>query len=122
MPDSTLTIDYSITSVTNNADGTTTLAYTLSFDNPVVTQNRTDKFRTSELAAGINTSTDDGLTKLEQLKENFVNLANAYLKEFAKKVRQEQEKQDALLIDDALGEVSGLSTTLNISGSVTVSV
>jgi len=123
MPDSSLTIDYTITSITNSADGLSTIVWSMSHTGTSLDEDRTgDKFRTEDLTANIETSTDDGSTKIAKVQANFENLAVPYFKAFAKRVRLAQEQADVNYLDDLVGDVEGFSVgqPKTISGSVTV--
>lgn len=122
MPDSSLTIDYTITSITNSADGLSTIVWSMSHTGTELTENRTgDKFKTADLTSDINTSDDDGSTKITKVKANFENFADPYFKAFAKRVRLAQEQADVNYLDDLVSSVSGMSTEMkSISGSVIV--
>jgi hypothetical protein len=123
MPDSSLTIAYTITSITNSADGLSTIVWSMSHSGTSLTESRPgDKFKTSDLTSNIITSTDDGSTKIGKVKANFENFAVPYFQAFAKRVRLAQEQTDANYLDELVGSVSGLSVgeAPSISGSVTI--
>lgn len=124
MPDTSLTIDYTIASLTNSADAMTTVVWSMSHVGTGLTENRTgDKFKTDDLVGDINTTDDDGSTKIEKVKTNFEAKALPYFNAFAKRVRLAQEQADVAYLDDIVDEVTGLSMGGGkpISGSVKVS-
>ena len=124
MPDTDLTIDYTITSIVNTADGISTIVWSMSHIGTGLDEDRTgDKFRTEDLTSDINTTDDDGSTKIEKVKTNFENFAVPYFKAFAKRIRLAQEQADVDYLDDLVDSVSGFSAgqAKSISGSVVVS-
>lgn len=126
MPDTTLSIDYTITSITSTADGLSTVVWSMSHTGTSLTENHAgDKFRTVDLTSNIETSQDDGGTKINKVKANFENFAIEYFKAFAKKVRLAQEQADAEYLTGETGTVAGLSTELGehfCTGTVIVGV
>lgn len=125
MPDSSLTIDYTIASITNADDGYTTINWSMTFVGyslgTTYTLSRTgDKFKTSDLALGVETTTDTPEAKRETLRTNFERVALAYFQAFAKTVRAGLAKDDLAFLDDETGDVEGLSTSPKISGSVVI--
>ena len=72
MPDITLTIDYSVTGITNTADGLSTIVWSMSEATTMLTEAHAgDKFNTAELTQNILTSSDDGGTKINKVEKNF---------------------------------------------------
>lgn len=110
MPDTSITIDYTIASITNSADGLSNIVWSMSHTGTSLTESRTgDKFRTADLTSNILTSEDDGGTKINKVKANFENFAVPYFTAFAKRVRLAQEQADIGYLDDSTGSVTGLS-------------
>lgn len=123
MPDTSLTINYTITSITNTDDGLSTIVWSMTHPGTSLTESHSgDKFKTADLTSNIITSTDDGSIKIAKVKANFENFAVPYFQAFAKRVRAAQNKSDVNYLDSLVGSVSGLSVgeAPSISGSVTV--
>jgi len=122
MSDSSLSIDYTIASITNTSDGFSTIAWSLTHVDTGLNESRTgDKFKTEDITNGISTTDDDNPTKIDKLKTNFETKALPYFQAFAKRVRLAQGQSDIALLDDIDDSVSGLSVMdINFSGSVTI--
>jgi hypothetical protein len=117
MPDSSLSIDYTINSITNGSDGFTTIVWALTHDGTATTENRTgDKFKTIDIANGVSTD-DDNTEKITKLKYNFELIARPYFQAFAQRIRLIQSRADIALLDDVTDTVEGLSVNI-ISGTV----
>lgn len=123
MPDASLTINYTITSITSTPDGVSTIVWSMSHVGTSLTESRPgDKFKTEDLTANIETTNDDGSTKIGKVKANFENFAVPYFKAFAKRVRLAQEQADVAFLDDVVDSVEGFSVGgVEISGSVVIS-
>jgi len=122
MSDTSLTISYLITSITNAANGMSTVVWSMSYADPVVDEARAgDKFKTADLSQGI-TSSDSGYDITVKVQANFENLAAPYFKAFAGRVRLAQDQSFANYLDGQTGDVSGFSVSVQkpMSGSVTV--
>lgn len=123
MSDSTLTITYTITSITTTG-GMSTIVWNMAEAVSGATSSRTgDKFKTSDLADGVD-SRDSDYDKLLKLQANFEALAAGYFKAFAVQARAAMDADFANLLDDSTNDVEGFSVgnILNtpISGSVTI--
>lgn len=123
MSDSTLTITYTITSLTTS-NGTSTIVWNMAEAISGATSSRTgDKFKTSDLANGVE-SRDADYDKLLKLQANFETLAAPYFKAFAVQARAAMDADFTNLLDDLTNDVEGFSVgnILNtpISGSVTI--
>ena len=123
MSDSTLTITYTITSITTTG-GMSTIVWNMAEAVSGATSSRTgDKFKTSDLAEGVE-STQSDYDKLLKLQANFEALAAGYFKAFAVQARAAMDADFTNLLDDQAGDVEGFSVgnILNtpISGSVTI--
>lgn len=123
MSDSTLTITYTITSLTTS-NGTSTIVWNMAEAISGATSSRTgDKFKTSDLADGVE-SIDSDYDKLLKLQANFETLAAPYFKAFAVQARAAMDADFTNLLDDLTNDVEGFSVgnILNtpISGSVTI--
>lgn len=123
MSDSTLTITYTITSITTTG-GVSTIVWNMAEAISGETSSRAgDKFKTSDLANGVD-SRDSDYDKLVKLKANFEALAAGYFRAFAAQARATMDATFTNLLDDETGDVEGFSVggILNkpISGSVTI--
>jgi hypothetical protein len=109
MSDTSITVEYSITTITNNANGLTTIVWELSEGTTLLTESRTgDKFKTSDLAEGVVTQ-DSDYDKLVKLQTNFETVAMPYFEAFAKRVRLAQDQSFTDLLETQTGDVEGLS-------------
>lgn len=123
MSDSSLTITYTITSLTT-ASGMSTIVWNMAEAVSGATSSRTgDKFKTSDLASGVE-STDSDYDKLVLLQTNFETLAAPYFKAFAVQARAAMDADFTDLLDDLTDSVEGFSVgnILNtpLSGSVVI--
>lgn len=126
MPDATVTIDYTITALTNNSDlpQTASVEYTLSHADTALEEDRTDTFLVSELTNSIETSTDTLAERQAQLQTNFEALALFFFTDFASKVKAAQGALDAADLVDLVGdvEINSFSKLLTLQGRVIISI
>lgn len=123
MSDTSITITYTITSLTTTG-GMSTIVWNMAEAVSGATSSRTgDKFKTSDLADGVE-STQSSYDKLVKLQANFEALAAGYFRAFAVQARAAMDADFTNLLDDQTGDVEGFSVggILNapISGSVTI--
>lgn len=108
MPDSSLDISYTIDTVTVYPNNTTTIAFTLSHEDTEFSKSYSFDVLSTELTDDVTSDMTDE-EKQETIQSNFANLANHYFVLFAKLVRNQQAYDDADLLDDLSGIISGLS-------------
>ena len=109
MSDASITISYEITTITNNANGMSTVAWEMSEALTALTEVRAgDNFKTASLANGV-LSTDSDYDKLVKLQANFEDAALPYFQAFAKRVRLAQDQAFTDLLETQTGDVEGLS-------------
>jgi hypothetical protein len=124
MADASLTIQYTITTITT-ANGMSTIVWSMFEAISGETSSRTgDRFKTSDLADGVE-STDADYDKILKLQANFEALAEPYFRAFAIQCRA---AMDAAFVEDLetiVDTVEGFSVggaiKMPITGSVTVS-
>jgi hypothetical protein len=110
MSDASISVSYTITSITNAPNGLSTVVWGMSESTTSLAESRLgDKFKTSELASGVETA-DTGAQKTQKIKANFERVALPYFKAFAERVRFTQDQTFAELFDDETGEVEGSGT------------
>ena len=96
MADASLTITYTITTITT-ANGMSTVVWQMDEAISGETSSRTgDRFKTSDLADGVE-STDSDYDKLTKLQANFEALAEPYFRAFAVQCRA---AMDASFVED----------------------
>jgi hypothetical protein len=122
MADTSITVEYTITSITHTSNGLSTVVWSMSHDGTALEEDRTgDKFKTADLSTGIS-STDSDYDKGVKVQRNFEDIASPYFKSFAVRVRLAQDQSFANYLDDQTGEVGSLSTSDKpIKGTVIVS-
>jgi len=109
MSDASITISYEITTITNNANGMSTVAWEMSEALTALTEVRAgDNFKTASLANGV-VSQDSDYDKLTKLQANFEDAALPYFQAFAKRVRLAQDQSFTDLLETQTGDVEGLS-------------
>jgi hypothetical protein len=119
MPDSNITISYSVTSVVVNGMSTT-IGFTLSYGE--ISQEYNMTFSTEALTNGVNTTNDTDEVKLLAIKNNFQNVALSQFTLFAKKAQLAQDQSDLSLFNNATGSGSFTSSSVEpcFTGEITI--
>ena len=123
MADASLTITYTITTITT-ANGMSTIVWSMDEAISGETSARAgDRFKTSDLSDGVE-STDSDYDKIVKLQANFEALAEPYFRAFAIQVRAKMDSDFAEELETITDTVEGFSIggtlKMPITGTVVV--